>query len=256
MSRSSLYSPASPSTLSMSTCISERSPTLRKRGKVAATTTESRTVTSACADPTLSFDQATAVSRTEPLNAGRSNETDAFPWSSTLTTPENSASGSCVGRLPSTPPLGVAAGMNGAGLALHAVDQHAPEIADLDRQLALPEEIGARVRRLEAGQIENADIDRRDGHPRLLARREAGEMNGQRHRLTRPRSVRRVELDVERVRAAIDGEPGDAQARGQACASPQRRADDGSARRRKRRGPSRRRPQTERRCRRRRDRRR
>ena len=100
--------------------------------------------------------------------------------------------------------------MDGAGRALHAVDQHAPEIADLDRQLALPEEIGARVGRLEAGQIEDADIDRRDGHPRLFARRKAREMNGQRHRLARPRERRRVELDVERVRAAIDGEPGDA----------------------------------------------
>ena len=36
-------------------------------------------------------------------------------------------------------------------------------------------------------------------------------MDGQRHRLTRPRQLRRVELDVERVRAGIDGEPGDAQ---------------------------------------------
>ena len=33
-------------------------------------------------------------------------------------------------------------------------------------------------------------------------------MDGQRHRLARPRQLRRVELDVERVRTAIDGEPG------------------------------------------------
>src|SRR5580704_19362887 len=98
--------------------------------------------------------------------------------------------------------------MDGAGLALHAVDQHAPEIADLDRKLALPEEISAGVRRLEAGQVENTDIDRGNGHARLLARREPREMNGERHRLARPRQRRRVELDVERVRAAIDGEPG------------------------------------------------
>ena len=38
---------------------------------------------------------------------------------------------------------GIAAGVDGAGLALHAVDQHAPEIADLDREFALPKEIGA-----------------------------------------------------------------------------------------------------------------
>ena len=100
--------------------------------------------------------------------------------------------------------------MDGAGLALHAVDQHAPEIADFNRQLALPKEIGAGVGRLEPGQIENANIDRRDGHARLFARREPGEMNGQRHGLARPRQLRRVELDVERMRTAIDGEPGDA----------------------------------------------
>ena len=34
-------------------------------------------------------------------------------------------------------------------------------------------------------------------------------MNGQRHGLTRPRERRRIELDVERMRVAIDGEPGD-----------------------------------------------
>ena len=102
----------------------------------------------------------------------------------------------------------VAAGMDGARRALHAVDQHAPEIADLDRQLALPEEIGAGVRRLEPGQIQNADIDRGDGHPRFFARRKAGEMNGQRHRLARPRERRRVERNIERMRTSIDGEPG------------------------------------------------
>ena len=104
----------------------------------------------------------------------------------------------------------VAAGMDSAGRALHAVDQHAPEVANLDRQFALPEEIGARVRRLEPGQIEDADIDRGDGHPRLFARRKAGDVNRQRHRLARPRERRRVELNVERMRISINGEPGDA----------------------------------------------
>ena len=35
-------------------------------------------------------------------------------------------------------------------------------------------------------------------------------MNGKRHRLARPRELRRVERDVELVRVAVDGEPGDA----------------------------------------------
>ena len=82
-----------------------RSPTSRKRGSVAETTTLSRTVTSAWAEPTLSLLHATAASRTVPLNPGRSNVTVALPWSSSLTTPEKSASGACVGRLPSRLPL-------------------------------------------------------------------------------------------------------------------------------------------------------
>ena len=55
----------------------------------------------------------------------------------------------------------VAAGVDRAGRALHAVDQHAVEVADLDGELALAEEIAGRVGRLEAGQVEDADIDRR-----------------------------------------------------------------------------------------------
>ena len=44
----------------------------------------------------------------------------------------------------------VAAGMQRAGDALHAVDQQAVEVADLDRELALAEEIVGRVGRLVA----------------------------------------------------------------------------------------------------------
>src|SRR5208282_1418575 len=93
-------------------------------------------------------------------------------------------------------PAVIAAGMDGAGRALHAVDQHAPKIANLHRQLALAEEIAARIGRLEPGQIENADIDRRDGYERLLARREAGDLHWNRHRLARPRQLRGFERDV------------------------------------------------------------
>ncbi len=103
----------------------------------------------------------------------------------------------------------VAAGVDGARRALHAVDQHAPEVADLDRELALAEEIGARVRRLEAGQVEDADVDGRHGHPRLLARREAGDLDRQGHRLARLRERRRVERNVELARVGRDAEPGE-----------------------------------------------
>ena len=60
-------------------------------------TTASRTITSPEAWPTLSFDHATAITRTVPANAGMSNDTSAVPSGFTVTTPENSASGGCVG---------------------------------------------------------------------------------------------------------------------------------------------------------------
>ena len=65
-----------------------RSPVSRKRGRVAVSTTGSRTVTSPEAWPTLSFDQATAITRTVPANAGMSNRTSAVPSDFTLTMPE------------------------------------------------------------------------------------------------------------------------------------------------------------------------
>ncbi len=103
----------------------------------------------------------------------------------------------------------VAARVDGAGCALHAVDQHAPQVADLDRKLALAEEIGARVRRLEAGQVEDSDVDRRHRHPRLLARRKARDLDRQRHRLARLHERRRVERDGELARISRDPEPGE-----------------------------------------------
>ena len=49
------------------------------------------------------------------------------------------------------------------GRALHAVDQPAVEVADLDPELALAEVMAVGVGRLEAGQVQDADIDRGDG---------------------------------------------------------------------------------------------
>ena len=65
-----------------------RSPVSRKRGKVAVSTTGSRTITSPEAWPTLSFDQATAITRTVPAKAGMSNCTSAVPSDRTFTMPE------------------------------------------------------------------------------------------------------------------------------------------------------------------------
>lgn len=79
------------------------SPVRRKRGKVAVSTTGSRTVTSPDARPTLSRLQATAMTRTVPAKAGISNVTSACP-ERTSTIPEYSASGACDGGLPFNSP--------------------------------------------------------------------------------------------------------------------------------------------------------
>ena len=75
------------------------SPVSRKRGKVAVSTTGSRTITSPEARPTLSLLQATAMTRTVPAKAGISNATSAWP-ERTSTMPEYNASGACDGGLP------------------------------------------------------------------------------------------------------------------------------------------------------------
>ena len=75
-------------------------------------------------------------------------------------------------------------------------------------------------------------LDRGDGHARL-SRREAGEMNGERHRL---RGCAVSACATSSVRTAIDGEPRDTQ-RAARLRFGQRRAGDGSARRHRRRAP-------------------
>ena len=54
----------------------------------------------------------------------------------------------------------VAAAVNLAARALHAVDQLAVDVADVGRKRALTEIIIVGRRRLVVGQIENADVDR------------------------------------------------------------------------------------------------
>ena len=78
-------------------------------------------------------------------------------------------------------------------------------------ELALAEEIAARVRRLVAGEIEDADVDRGDRDLRLLARREPADLDRHGHRLARPRLLRRLNRDVELVGALVDREPGEAE---------------------------------------------
>ena len=76
----------------------------------------------------------------------------------------------------------VAARADRAARALHAVDQIAVEVADLGRELLLAEEVVDRVRRLVAGEVEDADIDRGDRDARLLAGLQPGKPDRQAHR--------------------------------------------------------------------------
>jgi hypothetical protein len=56
---------------------------------------------------------------------------------------------------------------------LHAVDELTVEVADLGGEPPLAEIIVVGRRRLVAGQIEDADVDRGDDDARLLARGES-----------------------------------------------------------------------------------
>ena len=152
-----------PSVLAMSSRSSALSPGARKRGRLAVTTTGSRTITSDVAWPTASLVQATAMTRTVPLNCGMSKSIVALPSASSFTGPEKKATSFSVGGLPLGGHLGaVAAGAQLAGRAERAVDQAAVEVAQFEAELALAEEPGLRIGRLVVGEVEDADIDRRD----------------------------------------------------------------------------------------------
>jgi hypothetical protein len=64
---------------------------------------------------------------------------------------------------------GVAAGLDLSARTLHAVDELTVEVADLGGEPALSEVIVVGRRRLVAGQVENADVDRGDDDARLIA---------------------------------------------------------------------------------------
>ena len=68
-----------------------------------------------------------------------SKATSAVPSAPTVTSPENSASGGCVGGVAGHRAAAVAAGADRAARALHAVDQLAVEVAQLGREPALAE---------------------------------------------------------------------------------------------------------------------
>ena len=101
----------------------------------------------------------------------------------------------------------VAAAANLPARALHAVDQVAIEVADFRRKRPLAEIVIVGRRRLVVGQIENADIDRGDHDLGVRAGGEPGKLHRNPQRRIRPQQRRRLDLDAERSRRAIDGEP-------------------------------------------------
>ena len=101
----------------------------------------------------------------------------------------------------------IAAGADRAARALHAVEQLAVEVADLRRQAALAEVKVIRRRRLVVGQVEDADIDRRDGDLRLLAAGEAAQPDRYAQRAVRAHQARQRHLDAERACPLVDREP-------------------------------------------------
>ena len=74
-----------------------------------------------------------------------------------------------MGGEPCSSAAGVAAGPDLAARTLHPVDQLAVKIADVGGEPALTEIIVVGRRRLVVGQVEDADVDRGDDDPRILA---------------------------------------------------------------------------------------
>ena len=75
-----------------------------------------------------------------------------------------------------------------------------------------------RIRRLVAGEVEDADVDRRHGDERLVAGGEAGERQRHGQRTARAHFRRGVEGDGERALLATDAEPGKAEGAGRHAA--------------------------------------
>jgi len=157
--------------------------------------------------------------RTEPLKAGRSNDTLASPLASDAHHGRIEARGSWVGQIAFhrrrclRRPVWI-----GARRRLHAVDQQAVEIANLDRQLALSRRnnlSGLAV--LNPVMLRMPDIDRRDRDGGLFAGRKASELDRQASASGAggPFRGRRGEK-AELMRILLDGRTRQGRARGRA----------------------------------------
>ena len=102
----------------------------------------------------------------------------------------------------------VTAGAQLAALALHAVDQHAVDVAQFGGQALLVEVVVLRRRRIVAREVEDADVHRSHGDEGFLAGAEVAEFHRNGEGLARLHHPGRRQLDVERARRAVDAEPG------------------------------------------------
>ena len=102
---------------------------------------------------------------------------------------------------------GIAAGLDRAARALHAIDELAIEVAEFGREPALAEIVVVGRRRLVVGQIEDADIDGGDYDARLLAGGKAVDLDRNAHCAVGTQQRRQSEIDRECARLAVDGKP-------------------------------------------------
>ena len=196
------------------------SPLSRKRGKVAVSTTGSRTVTSVVARPSLVAVHATAITRAVPANSGMSKLISAVP--SAADRDDAGIERQRLLRRRTALQLGaggIAAGPDLAARALHAVDQLPVEVADFRGHAALAEIVVVRRRRLVVGQIENADVDGGNDDLGVLAGIEAAELDGNLQRGAGPHQRRRRQVHLQacgpscRCRTISGRSPGRASAR-------------------------------------------
>ena len=102
---------------------------------------------------------------------------------------------------------GIAAGLDLPARTLHAVDELTVEVADLGGEPALAEIIIVGRRRLVAGQVENADVDRGDDDVRLLAGVESLDFGRDAQRAIGTQQRRQAHVERKRARFAVDREP-------------------------------------------------
>src|SRR5262249_38924797 len=98
---------------------------------------------------------------------------------------------------------GIAAALDLAPRTLHAVDELTVEVADLGGEPALAEVIVVGRRRLVAGQIEDADVDRGDDDARLFAGVESIDFDGDAQRAIGTQQRRQAHVERKRARFAI-----------------------------------------------------